>query len=186
MGPMPPQSLLVLQGERSMATKLTIEQLYHEHKQFVYQTALRFTRGRRDCAEDVAQTVFLRASRHLDTLADVDEPRAWLYTVTLRAALTELRNESSWYRRLANAWRERDDDRAPDLSRQLQASDQAQRALAALGTLPPLQQMVAVMAFVDQTPQTDIAKELGLSEAKVSRVLTAVREHLAKQGWRAP
>ncbi|MFH8463497.1 RNA polymerase subunit sigma-70 [Streptomyces sp. NPDC017991] len=50
--------------------------------------------GSYDEAEDLTQEAFLRAWRARDTLDDVDNPRAWLYTIATRVCLDFLRKHN--------------------------------------------------------------------------------------------
>ena len=67
-----------------------------EHQDMVFATAVRLL-GSRTEAEDVAQTVFLKAFQRFDHIGDSPAAPGWLKTVTRNACLNHLtRYRSRW------------------------------------------------------------------------------------------
>src|SRR5262245_31729444 len=72
------------------------EAFVRKHQDMVFATALRLLGNRAD-AEDVAQTVFLRAFQRFDTIGSSLAAAGWLKTVTRNASLNHLeRYRSRW------------------------------------------------------------------------------------------
>jgi RNA polymerase sigma-70 factor, ECF subfamily len=72
-----------------------VDQVFARHYERVARWCVRLT-GDRDAAADLAQTVFLKAYRHLDTFQGQAKFSTWLYAI--------VRNESStWWRRVSAA-----------------------------------------------------------------------------------
>jgi RNA polymerase sigma-70 factor (ECF subfamily) len=163
----------------------SFEDVYRAHRHQVLGWALRFTAGRRDLAEDLAQEVFLRLHRRLPRLDTTVDLGGWLYRVTANAALSHLRRERFSLRRLARlvAGRVRSAASAEDT---VVLQQDAAAAVKALGALPDRERVVACMHFLDGLAQRDIARTLTLSEGYVSKLLTRARERLRGWGWEVP
>jgi RNA polymerase sigma-70 factor, ECF subfamily len=121
-------------------------------------------------AEEVAQEAFLRAYRHWPRLATYDDPRAWLYRVAMRLAV------SRW-RRLRSA--------AAALVRYgppppVDGPDGVSVAVfTALSKLPLAQRQVLVMHHMLSVPVAEIAAELGIPAGTVKARLFRGRAALA-------
>jgi RNA polymerase sigma factor (sigma-70 family) len=68
-----------------------LEQTFWDYAQFIYRTAFGVT-GRREDAEDILQTVFLRLLQR-DSLPDLEKsPRAYLYRAAVNLSLDTIRS----------------------------------------------------------------------------------------------
>ena len=75
------------------ARRRIVDELFARHYERVARWCFRLT-GNRDTAADLAQNVFLKAYRHLDSFQSEAQFSTWLYAI--------VRNESStWWRRMA-------------------------------------------------------------------------------------
>lgn len=59
----------------------------------------------------------------------------------------------------------------------------ADLAWQAISTFPARDRAIAVLAFLDDQSQTEIAQLLEISEATVSRSIAKIRGQLAAKGW---
>lgn len=168
-------------GARS-ASPPTLRELYEAHRQHVYAVAFRYCGGRADTAEDVTANVFMRANEFLPNLDPALDVRGWLYRVTKNAALSHLKSESRWRRRTLTFLLERPAE-APDPESTMSERQLADLAWRAISTFPARDRAIAVLAFVDDQSQTEIAALLDISEATVSRTLAKIRSRLAGKGW---
>lgn len=147
-----------------------------EFQDLVYGTALRLL-GIPAEAEDVAQTVFLKAFERRDDVVGHPAAPGWLKTVTTHECLNHLGR----YRRRWQFFSELetpDDTGTPAVDRVADPatadpvetlSAEARRvALAdALRALPPHQRVPVVLFYFDELPYEAIAARLGVSVAKV-------------------
>ena len=85
------------------ARRVVVDELFARHYERVARWCYRFT-GSRDAAADLAQDVFLKAHRHLDSFQGQAQFSTWLYSI--------VRNESLSWRRHAGTVRESDDEEA--------------------------------------------------------------------------
>lgn len=159
------------------------------HQDLVFATAVRLLGNRRD-AEDIAQTVFLKAFQHFAQLRDSPGAAAWLKTVTTNACLNHLsRYRSRW--RLFSELRRQDDEGATvdyemtlvtegTPADALERTDRRRHLTAALLQLPPHQRVPLVLFHFDQMSYQDIATRLGVTLAKIKTDIHRGREVLAK------
>lgn len=154
----------------------------------VYATAVRLV-GRAADAEDIAQTVFLKAYERFGDIGGSPTAAGWLKTVTTNVCLNHL----SRYR---NRWRffsELDaaadgDGRAPDFASRLaspsspaadlETAGEHARLQRALRRLPDHQRVPLVLFHYQELSYQDIAATLGVSLAKVKTDIFRGREAL--------
>ncbi|MGC3999124.1 MAG: sigma-70 family RNA polymerase sigma factor [Anaeromyxobacter sp.] len=140
-----------------------LEALYRRHAAAVLARC-RFLLRDEEAARDAAQDVFVRALRALPELEAADSPTAYLLRTTTHHCLNLLRASRAAWRdevaRLARDWREQGID--PD-AREL--------VRAVLGAAEPEAQEVAVLYFVDELTQAEIAAVTGRSLPTVRRRL---------------
>jgi RNA polymerase sigma-70 factor (ECF subfamily) len=172
-----------------------------EYQDMVYATAVRLL-GNAMEAEDVAQTVFLKAFERFDQIGSSPSAPGWLKTVTTNECLNHL----SRYR---NRWRffselGREDSNAVDsrTSGPLDPSspkggygeagslDPDAALDLALKRLPPHQRVPIVLFHFDDLSYQEIAERLGVSVGKVKtdihRGRQALRDAMAAFGVAEP
>jgi RNA polymerase sigma-70 factor (ECF subfamily) len=147
-----------------------------EFQDMVYATAVRLL-GNPAEAEDVAQTVFLKAFERFDQLDGNPSAPGWLKTV----ATNECLNHLARYR---NRWRLFSElgthEGSPILARgQVPDTQEDYRALdAALRGLPAAQRVPIVLFHFDELSYQQIADRLGVSLSKVKTDIHRGREAL--------
>ena len=143
------------------------------YQDMVYGTALRLLGNETD-AQDIAQTVFLKAYEAFGSLAQSPSAGGWLKTVTRNLCLNHLtRYRNRW--RFFSEMRTSDDE--PDFSETLAAperleqgleeADQRQLLGTALGKLPDSQRVPLVLYHFEDLAYEEIAERLGASLSKV-------------------
>lgn len=148
------------------------EAFVREYQDMVYATAVRLLGSPAD-AEDVAQTVFLRAYERFDDIAGRPTVPGWLRTVTTHLCLSHLsRYRSRW--QLFSEVPDHADATAfdvaspdPDPSAVLLRADTAARLEDALRQLPTHQRVPLVLFHFHQRSYDDIARLLDVSLGKV-------------------
>lgn len=165
------------------------ETFVRQFQDMVFATAFRLL-GRPADAEDVAQTVFLRAYERFDTVGDSPAAAGWLKTVTTNLCLNHLtRHRSRW--RLFSELGGNDDEAGPAYEDSLAAAqpaggadlerEQLQEALEeALQRLPDHQRVPLVLYHFEDKSYQDIAGVLGVSLGKVKTDIHRGREALKK------
>jgi RNA polymerase sigma factor (sigma-70 family) len=164
------------------AEPATFEACYAEHRDAVYRLCLRYGAGRSSFAEDVTQETFVRL---FQSFAKLDRERPisdWLYAVASRLCISRLRRDRSmlgWLSRLVH----RAPDRTPSAAQLYEHHEAAAELMAAIGRLPPKQQVALCMKAIDGKSQKEIARVLRVSEGYVSQLITRARQALTDRGW---
>lgn len=146
-----------------------------EHQEFVFRTLARLT-GRGEHVEDLAQEVFLRLYRGLDSFRGEAKLTTWLYRITLNVAQDEWKRrkkeqvntsfddpDAGWAERIPGA-----DEDAEQILSQKQAMAEVNNAL---GELSEPERAVIVMFHQEECTYEQIALVLKLP-------LNTVRTHL--------
>jgi RNA polymerase sigma-70 factor, ECF subfamily len=142
-----------------------------EFQDMVYATALRLL-GNEAEAEDVAQTVFLKAFERFDQVGTSPTAPGWLKTVTTNACLNHL----SRYR---NRWRFFSEAEWQDVRTPAPRDSDTSLALdRALMNLPPHQRVPIVLFHFDDLSYQEIAERLGVSIGKVKTDIHRGRQTL--------
>ena len=153
----------------------------------VFATAVRLL-GNAAEAEDVAQTVFLRAFQHFDAIGSSPTAGGWLKTVTRNICLNHLsRYRARW--RFFSELRHSDADDAEgnyeemlpsavSLESEMEQADLRKQLERALTELPDHQRVPLVLFHFEQLSYHEIADALGVSIGKVKTDIHRGREAL--------
>ena len=138
-------------------------------------------------AEDVSQTVFLKAFERFDALADSETAGGWLRTVTTNLCINHLSRYRARWRLFSQRRPAGKDAPHPDEERlaapasqaeDLQRSEEQARLEHGLRRLPAHQRMPLVLFHFEQRSYQEIADLLGISLAKVKTDMHRGREAL--------
>ncbi len=148
-----------------------LERLYILHRTDVHRIALRYSGCRAAWAEDIVQDVFLALAGALEDLDDRDALMGWLYRVTTRRCLNRLQRErfAAWapirwsYALMAPA------PRPPE--ELVSIRGEVDRALAALGALPPKERVAFSMVRIDGLTLEAAGQVLGHSKGYISKLV---------------
>ena len=166
------------------------ESFVRRHQDLVFAVAVRLL-GNPAEAEDVSQTVFLRAFQRFDEIGSSPAAAGWLRTVTRNACLNHLsRYRARWrfFSELAAAGPEDSEYEASlasegSLEADMEQADQRVRLERALRRLPDHQRVPLVLYHFEDATYQEIAAALGVSLGKVKtdihRGREALRRHLA-------
>lgn len=157
------------------------------YQDMVFTTAARIT-GRDGPAEDIAQQVFLKAYENFAQLQVSPAAGGWLKTVARNLAL----NHATRYRRRWRFFSEMrtDEDEDADMALDIPQPDaevvdldaDTRRAVVAeaLQQLPDHRRLPLVLYHFEEMSYEEIAKQLGISLAKVKIDILRARAALAK------
>lgn len=150
------------------------EAFVRRHQDMVFATALRLL-GNRAEAEDIAQSVFLRAFQRFAELAESPAAAGWLKTVARNASLNHLARYRARWRLFSELSAGHDDDAGFETTLAagespfvlVERADQQARLEQALQALPDHQRVPLVLFHLDDMSYQDIATLLGTSLGKV-------------------
>ena len=159
----------------------------------VYSLALFYTRNQPD-AEDLAQEVWLKVYRHLQSFRGESSFYTWLRQITVntflnhrRSALRHTGHESQTLRLVeieAVDYQEalRPQARARDMEDELHAKMMIERVTAALSELTPQQRLIFILKHNEGMTYEEIAASLNCSTGTVKkslfRAVQKLRQHL--------
>jgi len=165
------------------------EAFVRTYQDMVFATAVRLL-GNSAEAEDVAQTVFLKAFEQFETLSSSPAAAGWLRTVARNTCLNHLsRYRSRWrfFSELGPSDAEAEPGFASSLAgtdspaRTLEQADDRERLEQALRKLPEHQRVPLVLFHFEDASYEEIARALRISLAKVKTDIHRGREALRQQ-----
>jgi RNA polymerase sigma-70 factor (ECF subfamily) len=166
------------------------EAFVRRFQDMVFATAVRLL-GNAVEAEDVAQTVFLRAFQRFDAIGTSPAAAGWLKTVTKNVCLNHLSRYRARWRFFSELERTDRDDSATDDAAALVSKDspaldleqaeQREQLEGALRELPDHQRVPLVLFHFENTSYQEIADTLGVSLGKVKTDIHRGREALRKR-----
>ena len=172
-----------------MADADPFEAFVREYQDMVFATAVRLL-GRPADAEDVAQTVFLKAFEHFGQLADSPTAAGWLKTVATNMCLNHLSRYRARWRLFSEMAREDADADEAGFETRIAGREAADEAVdradqqaeleAALHRLPDHQRVPIVLYHFEERSYQDIATALGVSLGKIKTDIHRGREALKK------
>ncbi|GAA2906131.1 RNA polymerase sigma-70 factor [Nonomuraea rubra] len=128
-------------------------------------------------AEDVVQEAWLRWSRVDES--DVEDPKAFLITVTSRLAIDRLRWAKSRRESYVGPWLPEPISTAPDVAEHAELADSVEMAmLVVLETLSPLERAVFVLREAFDLPFSEIAEIIGRAEPATRQLARRARDHV--------
>ena len=166
------------------------ESFVRRYQDVVFATAVRLL-GNRVEAEDVSQTVFLRAFQRFGEIGDSPAAAGWLKTVTRNACLNHLSRYRARWRLFSEIASAPGDESSPDyeaslasnesLELEVEQADERQHLERALRRLPDHQRVPLVLFHFENVSYQEIARTLGVSLGKVKTDIHRGREALRKQ-----
>ena len=158
-----------------MTDSVEFENFVRQYQDMVFGIAARMLADPSE-AEDVSQTVFLKAHERFDALRNSPAVAGWLRTVTTNLCLNHLtRFRARW--RLFSQWRSGEEGRErpyedtlvaeDDPSEDLVRAEQHARLERAVRSLPPHQRVPIVLYHFEQRSYREIAEDLGVSIGKI-------------------
>jgi RNA polymerase sigma-70 factor (ECF subfamily) len=166
------------------------EAFVRAYQDMVFATAVRLL-GNPAEAEDVAQTVFLKAFERFAEIGSSPAAAGWLKTVTRNACLNHLSRYRSRWRLFSelNAFDDADAEAAYEARlvaagspvRAMEQADERDRLERALRSLPDHQRVPLVLFHFEEASYEEIASLLGVSVGKVKTDIHRGREALRRQ-----
>ena len=157
-----------------------IESLYRELRPYGFAIAYRML-GSVSEAEDVVQEAFVRLS-HTRT-DEIDNPKAYLATITTRLAIDELRSARSQRETYFGPWLPEPlvNEHAADVADAAEAAESLTMAfLVVLEKLSPVERAVFLMREVFDYDYDDIARIVGKSQANCRQLARRARHRIER------
>lgn len=169
-------SIAAVSRMSDVALPSELEEVFREHHRLVYRTAYSVT-GRRQDAEDVLQTIFLRLLRRGLPPGFSKNPQGYLYRAAVNLSLNVMRTRN----------REHVVDGAERLLVAVPAPGSApddagleKRLLTAIAQLKPRAVEILILHYEHDYSDADIAKMLGTTRGTIAVALYRARGRLKK------
>ena len=160
-----------------------VNALFARHYERVARWSYRFT-GDRESAADLAQDVFLKAHRHLDSFKGTARFSTWLYSIVRNESLNRLQRQTmatdsdEVLEEIAAI-----DPRPDELAHRSQRAERLKRFLAT--TLDALERKVFVLHYGDGMPLDAITRLLRLDNASGAKAyIVSARRKVARASGR--
>lgn len=161
------------------------EAFVREYQDMVFATAVRLLANPAE-AEDIAQTVFLRAFERFSSIETSPSAAGWLKTVTTNLCLNHLARYRARWQFFSELDRPGDDERyearlpAPQPGDAVEQASRHERLERAVQALADHQRVPLVLFHFEDMTYKEIAATLGISLAKVRTDIHRGREALKR------
>lgn len=153
-----------------------VAQAYRQYGHLVLRRCLRVLRGDSSAAEDMVQEVFVRLLRYGDAFVAVDAKLPWLYRVADRCCFDLLSRQGARVEvPVAEAV-----DRADPSASNGRALEDREIVLHFLDRFDDRMKQVAVLHYLDQMSQEEIAEATGWSRQTIFKKLVLLRDRAAR------
>lgn len=175
----------MLAGAREMTDADRFEAFVREYQDMVYATAVRLLANPAE-AEDIAQTVFLRAFERFSSISTSATAAGWLKTVTTNLCLNHLTRYRARWQFFSELDRPDEDERyesrvpAPVSTDALETASRQAVLERAVQSLPDHQRVPLVLFHFEDMTYKEIAAALGVAIAKVKTDIHRGREALKR------
>lgn len=152
--------------------------VYNKHKKPVYNFILKMT-GRRDAAEDILQTVFLKYYENMDKIKNPERAPQWIYTVARNEIYQHMRNK---YKATITYIESEDENRSEaDLESELERKEISQMVKDEIEQLSNEHKEVILLKEMSGLSYKEIAQILDITEDLVKSRLFKARKKLSEK-----
>ena len=176
---------LALADAPEMTEADRFEAFVREYQDMVFATAVRLLANPTE-AEDIAQTVFLRAFERFSSISTSATAAGWLKTVTTNLCLNHLARYRARWQFFSELEQPEDDERyearvpAAAPSDTLESASRQEALERSVRALPDHQRVPLVLFHFEDMTYKEIAAALGISVAKVKTDIHRGREALKR------
>jgi len=176
---------LALAGAPEMTDADRFEAFVREYQDMVFATAVRLLANPAE-AEDIAQTVFLRAFERFSSISTSATAAGWLKTVTTNLCLNHLARYRARWQFFSELERPDDGERyeatvpAPASNDALESASRQEALERAVRALPDHHRVPLVLFHFEDMTYKEIAAALGISIAKVKTDIHRGRDALKR------
>jgi len=152
--------------------------LIDRHKDLVFTIVMNITRNRED-AEEVAQDVFLKAFRKLDSFRMESGFQTWLYRIAYNEAISKIRKKKVKLLDLEEEFTEFIPEE--EVEEEVGGLDEQEQKLVVsriLDTLPETDRALVTLFYLEDHTISDISGITGLGESNVKVRLHRVRKRI--------
>lgn len=182
-------SLLIYSISSLTAKIISLEafkQLYHLHKNLVFNLALQYTNNVQD-AEEILQDVFMKVYDHLDDFRNNADIKTWIYRITINQSLDFIKSQQRKKRSIfSNLIRLSSNDETIQISDfnhtgiDLENKEELEQLMRKVYRLPENQKTVIILLKIEDLSQKEVSEIMQISEGAVESLLQRAKVNLKK------
>lgn len=166
--------------EIAAGNERAFKKLFDLYKERFYAVSMKMT-GSDEAAQDIVQDVFMNIWNKRESLADVENPSSYLFTVVYRRVYRHYRKEALEKKLLQDTSFSTESVNTTD---EMILGNESEKLISkAIGKLPPQQQIVFKLSKQEGLSREDIARQLDISPHTVknhlSDALKSIRNFMA-------
>lgn len=163
------------------------EEIYHEHKDMVYNLCLNYLHNTHD-AEEATQDVFVKVHGKLDGFKGQSTLKTWIYRITINRCLDVIKSQKrqkrfSFFQSLFGneelPQKEIADFNHPGVL--LEDKEALEALYQKINDLPEKQKTAIILKYLDELPQKEIAAIMGVTVKAVESLLQRGKKKLGKR-----
>lgn len=161
---------------------MTFEELYHEHKNTVFNLALQYTQNVED-AEEITQDVFVKIYENQNSFRNQSAIKTWIYRIAINQSLDFLkakkRKKRSWLSKVLKI-----DGTAFETAHfnhpgaELEQKEALEHIFKCLNQLPDSQKTVIILLKIDSLSQQQVADIMKISTKAVESLFQRAKKNL--------
>ena len=170
-----------------MQTGLPFEEIYHAHKDMVYNLCLNFLQNPQD-AEEVTQDVFVKVHEKRASFREQSSLKTWVYRIAVNQCLDALkaRKRQKRFGFFTNIFGHENtvEREIPDFNHpgvQLEHREALEALYRRIDALPDNQKTAIILKYLDEVPQKEIADIMQVSVKAVESLLMRGKQNLEKK-----
>lgn len=154
---------------------MTYEEIYQRYAREVYNSILRIVQHTGE-AEDILQETFVDAFENLDRFFSHPQPSAWLKRIAINKAIGLLRKKKMLLINCEQDWPDETADQVDESGFVMQLN----QVMIAIEALPTGYKTIVQLYLIEEIPQQEIAKMLGISHGTVRSQYFRARNHIIR------
>jgi RNA polymerase sigma-70 factor (ECF subfamily) len=152
--------------------------LLNKYSRPIHSLIFRLVRNRED-AEELAQDVFMKVFKHLESFKGDSSFATWIYKIAYNTAISETRRRKHEFLAIEESMIENvSEERMADAMGQWSESEQTDHLEAALAALPPEERALVLFFYMEEKSVEETAHITGLSPSNVKTRLHRIRKKL--------
>ena len=168
-----------------MPTQPSFEEIYHQHKDMVFNLCLNYLQNPQD-AEEATQDVFVKVHERQAGFQEKSSLKTWIYRITANHCLDVLkaRKRQKRFGFIKNLFGGENEMEVPDFNHpgvQLEDREALEALYRQIDGLPDNQKTAIILKYLDDLPQKEIAEIMQLSVKAVESLLQRGKNNLEKK-----
>lgn len=167
---------------------MTFEEIYHAHKNLVFNLALQYVQNYED-AEEISQDVFVSIHQSIGSFNENSKLSTWIYRITINKSLdfVKAKQRKKRFGFLTSLFYDDSNDVKHDAPHfdhpgvQLEDKEGLANLFKHINQLPDNQKTALILSKIEQKSQAEIAELMNLSPKAVESLVQRAKTNLSKK-----